>query len=128
MSSNQNDSLSSILTAEANVTYTHGGTQTDTALALMQQQYNYQMNNQKIAIVITDGSSFEPEKTKLQAQMAKDKGVVIFAIAVGDDVNPVETKAISSDPDSQYYFTLSSFSGLQTIVDELRVNACPSKQ
>lgn len=124
---NESTPLSMLIVAESNIIFTHGGTQTHKALELMFNSFNHDVNNAKIAIVITDGASFEPDQTRVQAENAKKNGVTIFVVGVGDDVNTHETRDISSDPDSKFLFQLSDFGALSEIVNEFHSSNCPGK-
>ena len=75
-------------------------------------------------MVITDGASFEPDQTRKAAQYAKDNGVAIFVIGVGDDVNTHETKDISSDPDARFLFQLNTFAALSSISELFHSKEC----
>lgn len=124
---NETTDLTSVLTAEGNISYTHGGTQTHKAIELMFKSFSHNVNNPKISIVITDGASFEPDLTRKSSQYAKDNGVAIFVIGVGDDVNTHETKDISSDPDARFLHQLNNFAGLSTIVQLFHPRNCKGK-
>lgn len=124
MQLNETADIATLLKAEAAIAYDHGGTQTHKALQLMLQSFSDEVNNPKIAIIVTDGASFEPDETRKAALEAKMAGVVMFAIGVGDDVNPQETSAISSDPDQRYLFQVTDFRALQSIGDQFHGRNC----
>lgn len=90
----------------------------------MLQSFSNEVNNPKIAIIVTDGASFEPYETRKAAMEAKMAGIVMFAIGVGDDVNPQETSAISSDPDRRYLFQVTDFQALESIGDQFHGRNC----
>ncbi|KAL4227324.1 biological adhesion [Mactra antiquata] len=121
---NESVSLTDMINAESTINYGHGGTATHKALQLMTQQFNPLVNNPKIAVVITDGSSFNPTLTALEAQAAKKNGVAVFVIGVGEDVNPQELKVISSDPDDKFLFQLTDFLSLNLIVNLFHPKQC----
>lgn len=94
----------------------------------MLKSFSGDVNNPKIAIIITDGASFEPDQTTKAAFDAKMAGVVMFVIGVGDDVNPHETSSMSSDPDSRYLFQVTDFRALQSIGDQFHGRNCTCKR
>ncbi|KAH3830312.1 hypothetical protein DPMN_103552 [Dreissena polymorpha] len=116
--------IATMLALEANITYDHGGTNTHTALDLMMQQFSRDVNNPKVGIVITDGTSFEPDKTAQSAHNAKMNGIVMFVIGIGDDINPHELTSISSKPDSNYLFQVTDFSALRAIAEQFQAKSC----
>ncbi|WAR00542.1 COCA1-like protein [Mya arenaria] len=116
--------LNTILAQEGNVTYGHGGTNTHLALDLMMAQFNKDVNNPKVAILITDGSSFDQARTEQAAYNAKRDGVVLFVIGIGEDVNQNEIKQISSDPNEKYMFQVTNFAALQAINDQFHARKC----
>ena len=125
---NETADIDTILAAESTIGYDHGGTQTHKALRLMLNSFSADVNNPKIAIIITDGASFEPDETQRAAMEAKMAAVVMFAIGVGDDVNPHETSAMSSNPDSRYLFQVTDFRSLESIGDQFHGRDCVGKQ
>lgn len=78
----------------------------------------------QIAIVITDGSSNDPKATAHQAALAREEGIHIFAVGVGQDVDPDELEAIASRPQDQYVFNVEDFMGLQRIKNLLAKRTC----
>lgn len=124
---NETTDLATILAAEATIGYDHGGTQTHRALQLMLKSFSDEVNNPKIAIIVTDGASFEPDETRKAAAEAKAAGVVMFVIGVGDDVNPHETSSMSSDPDGRYLFQVTDFRALESIGDQFHGRNCSRK-
>lgn len=116
--------LAQIVALEGNITYDHGGTNTHLALDLMKQQFTSNVNNPKVAILLTDGSSFEQAKTFQSAYNAKRDGVVMFVIGIGDDVNKNEASQISSSPDAKYLFQVSDFGALQSVADQFHKRNC----
>lgn len=80
-----------------------------------------------IAVVITDGESREQQKTAEQALLAQNAGIYMFAIGVGKAVNEDELKAIASNPDSNYVYTVNSYDALDTLKHILAQKACEGK-
>jgi len=55
----------------------------------------------------------------------KNKGVTVYAIGVGNEVDRDELEEIASD--SEYVFTTSSFRALRTIAPLIRTGICEGK-
>ena len=123
----------SLLQAIANIPCnTGGGTNTAAAILTCIQQFSTSYGARprssgipRIAIVVTDGSSYSQAATIAAAQMAHSKNILIYAVGVGGNVDMTELAAIASDPDSQYVHSLSSFnSGLSSLQETLNEEAC----
>ncbi|CAH1791714.1 unnamed protein product [Owenia fusiformis] len=82
----------------------------------------------RIAVVITDGISSDRKKTVLEAKQLHQKGVTVFAIGVGANINKKELEAIASDPDEQYVYTVDNYDALDTIKNMLAMKACEVKE
>ena len=122
---NETSDLKELLNAEEKLVYTHGGTETHKALELLYQSVIHNdTTSPKVAIVITDGASFQPDLTKTAAQQVKDSGVIIFAVGIGDDFNPYELSAISSNPDEKYFFRLNNFDELSSLIGVFNHQTC----
>ena len=78
----------------------------------------------KIAIVMTDGESYFPDRTAAAAKKLKEAGVNVFAVGIGDQVNNDELKSIASEPTEQYLFNVGSYELLDEIKEELAMGAC----
>ena len=125
---NESSKLQDLLTAEGNLTYTHGGTETHKALQLLYQSViRNDTTSPQVAIVVTDGSSWHTELTKQWAQRLKNLGIVIYVVGVGDDFNPYELRAISSDPDEKYFFRLNNYDELSSLIGVFSHKQCPGK-
>ena len=125
VSVNESQSLEEILKAEQTLVYTHGGTETHKALQLLYQSIiRNNSTSPKVAVVITDGASFQPDLTKAAAKLLKDSGVILIVLGVGDDLNPYELSAVSSDPDERYLFRLDNFNELSSLIGLFSHQSC----
>ena len=128
LSMNESSKLEDLLKAEGKLNYTHGGTETHKALQLLHKSViRNNTSSPQVAIVITDGSSWHPDLTKHWAEQLKKLGIVIYVVGVGDDFNPYELSAISSDPDEKYFFRLNNYEELSTLIGVFSHNQCPGK-
>jgi collagen type VI alpha len=56
-----------------------------------------------VAIVVTDGqSNVQPDRTIPEADAARQRGIEIFAVAVGEQANMAEIDGLANDPNSQH--------------------------
>lgn len=81
----------------------------------------------RIAIVMTDGESYDLDRTAAAAKKLKDDGVVVFAVGIGDQVNNEELKSIASEPIENYLFNVGGYELLDEIKEELAMGACEVK-
>lgn len=77
-----------------------------------------------VAIIITDGRSQNKQATLDAAKIAREKGIQIFAIGVGQHLDFEELEGIGSEPAEKHVFNVSTFSDLEGIKDRLPSNAC----
>ena len=79
-----------------------------------------------IAIILTDGESkVKPERTIPEAERARAAGIDILSIGIGSNINEVELKGMSSEPQTKdlNYF-VSSFEELSLISKMIVSEAC----
>ena len=104
------------------------GISTNTALGIMKirdtfkQQPASRRSAPKIMIVITDGSSENPAETINQAKQAKQEGIRIIAVGVGNNVFVEELKQIASN--QRKYYQAADFTALQAIESDIRNLIC----
>lgn len=115
------------------VTYTTGDTYTDKALEEMltkgfTPKAGARASAPKIGVVITDGISREQQKTLDRAKEAKNKGIIMFSIGVGEQIyrDKKELNAIASDPTSKHAFMVEDYGALENIANSLASRACLS--
>ncbi|KAH9488956.1 hypothetical protein Btru_059782 [Bulinus truncatus] len=75
-----------------------------------------------ILIIITDGKSSNPSETKYQAGMAKQRGITVFVVGVGNQVVKEEMEDMATS--SQTIFDAPDFKHLVGMVEVLRNNIC----
>jgi len=120
----------SLIHALGRVVYHRGGTDTAAALRFARLNSFTEKNGArpdaaKIAIVITDGISYQPQQTAKEAKNLRDSGVTVFAIGM-NNAKLMELNAIASDPDASHVFQSSNFDVLDTIKDKLTNEVCKS--
>lgn len=79
----------------------------------------------RVAIVITDGESENPQLTGLEADRVHDDGVEVFAIGVGRTVKRSELERIASQ--DGFVFTVDDYNDLNSLLSILAVKACPGR-
>src|SRR6218665_18006 len=84
-----------------------GNTRTDLALRVMRQMMAEDRRSgvSQIGIVLTDGQSDYPGKTRQEAEAAHSEGVVLFAVGFGEDMDMRELRAIASREEFVYLLT-----------------------
>ena len=80
----------------------------------------------KVVILMTDGMQNAGRPAKIVADQIKaEPNSTIFGIGVGPHVKKTEIEEWVSDPPSSYYFAVSAFSALETILKKILAAACP---
>ena len=108
------------------IPYRMGGTNTAEALRLLRSMVSPYIDLKKrplIAVVITDGLSWNSDQTKKEAEVVHRLGVNMHAIGVGDRYDMEELKSIASDPIHGVH-EVTSYSALNDIADKFRVRLC----
>lgn len=105
-----------------------GGTNTYTALKTVREQILIPANGRRpevpaVVLVVTDGESWNVNRTKSEASLLKNLDVNILALGIGSDVSLKELYAISSG----FVQHISDFKSLDGIVDSLRSQLCKSE-
>ncbi|XP_013385581.1 collagen alpha-4(VI) chain-like isoform X2 [Lingula anatina] len=125
---NTHSTEAAILAAVDRIKQKRGGT--NTALALSTARTSSftaaegdRPNVPNIVIVMTDGQSNNMVATAREATMLRNIASV-SAIGVGSNVNTVELKAMATDPDSKYMFTVKDFCALSNIEITLATVTC----
>eukprot|EP01102_Stenamoeba_stenopodia_P005587 TRINITY_DN16337_c0_g1_i1.p1 TRINITY_DN16337_c0_g1~~TRINITY_DN16337_c0_g1_i1.p1 ORF type:complete len:333 (+),score=79.96 TRINITY_DN16337_c0_g1_i1:132-1130(+) len=80
-----------------------------------------------VMIVMTDGKEddpYDPQNPVVAAGNAKLAGTIIFGIGVGDDVDVGTMQQIVSPPYENYYFPVSSYANLSTILEKTVLSVC----
>ncbi|XP_063435027.1 collagen alpha-1(XII) chain-like isoform X1 [Mytilus trossulus] len=81
-------------------------------------------NSTKIVVVITDGESYYKDKTAAASEKLREKGVSVFAIGVGSQIDLKELESIASDPSDKYVLEVLNYRGLKKIESILRQRTC----
>lgn len=105
-----------------------GGTNTYTALQTVREQILIPANGRRpevpaVVLVVTDGESWNVNRTKSEASLLKNLDVNILALGIGSNVSLNELNGISSG----FVQNISDFDSLDGIVDSLRGQLCKSE-
>ena len=127
---NQYSDKAALLTAIQMIAYTQGTTHTDLALKLTREQMftrdaGDRDDAKDYVIILTDGVSADSNFTQTEAAMLKQLGIEIIAIGIGEGVNNQEVTGMASD--GNHAFTVSDFSVLPTIREEIKKAACEGR-
>ncbi|XP_044194433.1 collagen alpha-1(XII) chain-like [Thunnus albacares] len=125
---NTHQTKQSLLKAIATLRQRGGGTNTGKALNyILHNNFKHNVgmcaDSHKSAILITDGES--QDNVSLASQHLRDTGIEVYAVGVGN-ANEDELRVITSDPIKNHVYTLSHFSSLLDIVNNLTINICNS--
>ncbi|KAK2151819.1 hypothetical protein NP493_2565g00008 [Ridgeia piscesae] len=110
-----------------NLEYMAGVTNTADGIMVMHQILKDQGRGSNIAtpigVVITDGvSNVDESRTILEAKAARDDGIQMFAIAIGQGINMDEVKGIANNED--YVFHAADYGQVQDMTDEIASKIC----
>lgn len=110
--------------------YMGGGTQTGQGLDFLLQWHfveaagsRARQNVPQIAVVITDGKS--QDDVDSHALRLRRKGIVLYAIGI-KDADVEQLKEIANEPHSQHVYSVSDFSALQGISQNIIQTLCTS--
>ncbi|KAL3875024.1 hypothetical protein ACJMK2_037965 [Sinanodonta woodiana] len=122
---------STLLSQIQRVAYMNGQTYTDQGLEFARSNsftpvHGDRRDAQNYLIILTDGASANPSNTLAAAQHLKQQGIRIIAIGIGNNINRNELYGIASD--SNHVFTVTSFTALQQIREEIKQAACAGKR
>ncbi|XP_076097610.1 collagen alpha-5(VI) chain-like isoform X1 [Mytilus galloprovincialis] len=109
------------------ITYQQGITNTHLALDFVRQNSFLPSNGgrpdaEKVVIVLTDGQSTDPAKTKTAAEDLHLAGAQVISIGIGSGIGSQELETIASD--KQHAFKVASFDALRTIETQIQQAAC----
>jgi len=77
-----------------------------------------------VAVVLTNQPSGTIDMVKLQSQTAKDNGVIVYAVGIGNGVDMNELQTMASDPDSRHLLTATNYDALASLKDLLATKIC----
>ncbi|XP_067654525.1 collagen alpha-1(XII) chain-like [Haliotis asinina] len=123
------DDKAALTAAVMAIVQSNGATFTDEALALARTDVldparGDRATADNVVILITDDISNDPERTRNESDMLR-QFAEIFAVAIAVD-DESEINYVGDDPDGEYVFSLSSYSELPGIVDDVGLVTCKS--
>ncbi|GFO24025.1 LOW QUALITY PROTEIN: collagen alpha-5(vi) chain [Plakobranchus ocellatus] len=145
---NRFDNKTAMMNAISNISFQKGGTNTASAIKYMDNtMFKVKTNNTasvvkymdntmfkagngdrpgvpNIAIIITDGKSNRAGETKTAAKDARDHGINIFSVGVGNGISQAELKEMATDPDNTHVLTVTDFSKLNAIKAAFQAQTC----
>ena len=78
----------------------------------------------RVAVVFTDGGSNNFQETLKMAREARQSGITLLVVAVGNWVNWLEVNEVASDPDANHVFKVDNFNRFGEIQTALRKVIC----
>ncbi|GFR74758.1 collagen alpha-6(VI) chain [Elysia marginata] len=124
---NQYDDTTSVVDAIRRIVYTGGTTYTQLALQYVRTNffadgYGHRKGVPKIVLIATDGRSTNRAETIRQADMLRNEGYIVYAVAIGNNLDLAEVNAIATDPSRVYQ--VQSFDDLQAFLPTLKSDLC----
>ena len=117
-----------VINAIQNIAYKSGGTSTAdglrTAKARYTTSYGRRTDALSLAIVLTDGDSYDRQDTLNEASNLLSHVVAVYCIGVGTYSDDTELKAIASNPNDDYLIQTSDFDDLKNKVTGLVSSLC----
>ena len=107
------------------IMFVDGKTNTQDALRLTYQSVFTSTRGDRsgvrnVAIVVSDGNSnVDADRTLTEAEAARQRGIELFAVAVGQRPNAAEMASIASDPDSEHLLYMRSENELTSTANSL---------
>ncbi|XP_067662560.1 uncharacterized protein [Haliotis asinina] len=106
-----------------------GHTDTDQALdyasrKLFTNSSGSREGSSKVILLVTDGKSTAPKKTLPAAIRVRNKGITVFAIGVGSDVDTEELRNLANKPQCTHVMTLAGYRDLSSLVGEIQDVSC----
>ena len=124
--------LSTLLSAIENIPYHGGNINTADALELLlttaeNGSLGLRNDSSKIAIVITDGASTDPDATSLAATTLHASNIFdVYAVGIAG-ANRVELQRIASGPEPDFVLFADSFADLRQLEENILPELCISK-
>ncbi|XP_072565438.1 uncharacterized protein col21a1 [Paramormyrops kingsleyae] len=116
-----------LIRAMESIEYMGGNTRTGEAIQFTSERV-FDMSERgpngvaKIAIVLTDGKS--QDDVAVAAEAARKKGIILFAIGVGQETEEAELRAIANKPPSTYVFYVEDYVAITKIREVIRQKLC----
>ncbi|OWF48418.1 collagen alpha-1(XII) chain-like [Mizuhopecten yessoensis] len=124
-SANDANSLSEAI---QRIPYSYGTTNTADAIRFVRERgFTEERRREGVAhiiIVLTDGLSRDQLLTKQESELARDQGIYLFAIGIGNGAQLEELQNIGNKPHDKYVFQVRSFRALDSIKDLLASRTC----
>ncbi|XP_028324839.1 collagen alpha-1(XXI) chain isoform X2 [Gouania willdenowi] len=116
-----------LIKAMESIQYMGGNTRTGTAIQFATEKL-FGLSERgpsgvsRIAVVLTDGKS--QDEVLKAAEVARKKGVIMFAIGVGPETEKAELSNIANKPSSTYVFSVEDYKGISRIIQVIRQKLC----
>lgn len=81
-----------------------------------------------VAVLLTNQPSGTIDQIKLESQTARDNGLILYTVGIGNGVDLHELQTIASDPDIRHMFQSQNFDALGSISDLLATKICNGKK
>ena len=127
---NTYDNEAEVLQAIGSIRYKDQNTNTSGALRTMHESMFTEVNGDRVAaqnigILISDGAANRDEDLTIpEANAARAAGITLFAIGIGDAIDPEELRGIANEPSEQFTFEATGFDTLEHIKDIVYQAAC----
>ncbi|KAF8767227.1 CUB and sushi domain-containing protein 3 [Argiope bruennichi] len=115
-----------VLAAFDRLNFTGGGTDANTALALIRYElipltnaFFEKKGLKSIIFILTDGKGHLGDNAKEEADLLKQDGVEIYWIAVANSVLQNSLYKVASDPKDEHVFILQNYARLSDLVKEI---------
>ena len=105
----------------------YGGSYTFCAIDLvlehgLLEEYGARPGVPKVGVVVVDGKSADPERTELRAAEARQAGIRMIAVGIGDAVDMDELKQIAGD--DRLVYTVGGFDTLHEHIEPVAKSTC----
>ena len=122
------DTASEVIWEIQQIPYYGGGTNTSGALDLLVKEFSIgRQGLPKIAMVITDGISNNPNETILSAQKVHKSNIITYAVGAGDNIHPEELEEIAGDTGEVISISGFDVTELNSLQTDLNLAACQGK-
>ncbi|XP_068424075.1 collagen alpha-1(XXI) chain [Clinocottus analis] len=120
-------STNELIKAMESIEYMGGNTRTGTAIQFATDKLfglseRGPLGVSRIAVVLTDGKS--QDEVLKAAEVARKKGVILFAIGVGPETLVSQLQDIANKPFSTYVFSVEDYKGISRIIQIIRQKLC----
>lgn len=126
----EHDTAEGVIRALDNAVKSAGGTRMEEAIRYIRtksfRRSVSRHNAAQVAIIITASPSSSIHQTKKQAHEARNSGITLIPIGIGD-VDIEEMRAIAGTKDDSYQHILSTFDDLEYVMPKVAINTCEGK-